>query len=244
MTWTLLNTRPAHQARPTTEAARALGYEVIECPTQYIACMPARKPNAEVWVFTSANAVRCYLEQQHGLPRGRLIAIGPQTAETLKKGAKGGSPLIFEIPKNFNSENVLKMRVFDPKKAAAGQKVAIVKGKGGRTLLKEALWQRGWAVEEMEVYRRVGRALCEGWAQFRKAQKPLVLAMSVEAIEALLVRVPEADKPWLLAQPVLCLSERIAAALAKKGWQGPRHIAPTSDGTGMIKALETLRDHL
>lgn len=239
MSWTLLNTRPAHQARPITEAAKAAGMTVIECPTLYISCMPFRVPAAQVWVFTSPNAVRCYLEQQKRLPEGRIIAIGPTTAETLSRAGKG-IPLIFEIPKNFNSEHVLKMRVFDPKNAAAGQKVAIIKGKGGRKLLKEALWERGWAVEEVEVYRRVRRRLCDGWAAFRQAEQPLLLAMSVEAVEALLAALPESDRHWLMQVPVAALSARISQALHEKGWQGPVHVAPSSDGDGMAQLLTTL----
>jgi uroporphyrinogen-III synthase len=158
----------------------------------------------------------------------------------LRKAAKGGSSLFFELPKNFTSENVLKMRVLDPKNAAAGQKVAIVKGKGGRTLLKEALWARGWGVEEVEVYRRVRRARCEGWEQFRKAQKPLVLAMSVEAIEALQGALDKESSQWIKQQPVVALSERIEMALREQGWQAPIHVAEQSDGSGMINLLQQL----
>ncbi len=241
MSRTLLNTRPAHQARAITEAARSQGYTVIECPTLYISCMPFRMPAAQVWVFTSPNAVRCYLEQQKRLPEGRLIAIGPTTAETLRRASKG-VPLIFEIPKHFNSENVLKMRVFDPKNAAAGQKVAIIKGKGGRQLLREALWERGWTVEEIETYRRVRRRLCDGWQAFRQSEHPLVLAMSVEAVEALLAAVPQTDREWLMEQPVAALSARIADTLKNRGWRGTCHVAPRSDGEGMIELLHMLRD--
>ncbi len=239
MSWTLLNTRPAHQARAITEAARGAGMAVIECPTLYISCMPFRQPAAQVWVFTSPNAVRCYLEQQKRLPEGRLVAIGPTTAETLKRAGRG-VPLIFEIPKNFNSEHVLKMRVFDPKNAAAGQKVAIIKGKGGRQLLQEALWERGWVVEAVEVYRRVRRRLCEGWSAFRQADKPLLLAMSVEAVDALLAALSEPDRVWIKQVPIAALSERIAKALREKGFQGSIHVAPRSDGEGMAQLLTSL----
>ncbi len=242
MPYTLLNTRPAHQARVLTEAAQALGYVVIECPALHIHCQPFRQPDAQVWIFTSANAVRCYLAQQKQLPAGQLIAIGPQTAEALHQASQKGSPPFFSLPKNFDSENVLKMPVFAPENAKSGQKVAIVKGKGGRNVLKVSLQTQGWAVDEVIVYRREACGLCPLWSQFRRAKQPLVLAMSVESVEALLARLDAADRAWLMAQPLACLSVRIAETLRNMGWQGQCHIAPSSDRAGMINLLQTLSD--
>ncbi len=240
MNWTLLNTRPAHQAAALTEAARALGYRVLECPTLEIACLPFRLPRAEVWVFTSPNAVRCFHAQQPMLPRGRLIAIGPATAQALQALAGEGGPRLFSIPKNFTSENLLQMRVFDPQNAAAGQKVAIIKGEGGRTLLKETLQQRGWAVEDVIVYRRVRRSLCPAWRDFQQAERPLVLAMSVESVQALLPPLSPSERRWLQQQPVAALSPRIAEALREQGWTGPIHVAAQQDASGMIELLQQL----
>ena len=239
MSWTLLNTRPAHQARTVTEAARAVGMAVIACPTLSIRCLPFPTVAAQCWVFTSVNAVRCYLAQESHLPQGRLIAIGPATAEALQQAEKEVPP-IFSLPKNFNSEEVLEMPIFDPKNGPSGQTVAIVKGEGGRTLLQKSLSARGWAVEVVTVYRRVRRRLCEGWTMFRQAPQPLLLAMSVEAVEALLAAVPEVDRHWLMRVPVAALSGRIGQALQAKGWQGPVYVAPRSDGDGMIQLLTTL----
>ncbi len=235
MSWTLLNTRPAHQARPLTEAARSLGYEVIECPTLYIACLPCRQPVADIWIFTSVNAVRCWMEQHHRLPRGRLIAIGPRTAELLEK--HGASP-IFALPREFRSESVLKMALFDPKKRPEGEAVAIVKGEGGRTLLRDALRQRGWNVQEVACYRRVRRPLCAGWEAFRQAHRPLVLAMSMETVEALEAALPEPERVWLHQLPVLALSTRIAETLQARGWRGEVAVAKQQDTSGMISLLE------
>ena len=240
MSWTLLNTRPAHQAAALSEAARALGYRVLQCPTLEIACLPFRLPQARVWVFTSPNAVRCFHAQQPHLPEGQLVAIGPATADALQALAQGGGPRLFSIPKNFTSENLLRMHLFDPKQAAAGQKVAIIKGEGGRTLLKETLLQRGWSVDEVIVYRRVRRGLCPAWRDFQQADRPLLLAMSVESVQALLSPLSDSERHWLKAQPVAALSSRIAEALRAQGWHGPLHVAAQQDASGMIALLQQL----
>jgi len=240
MSWTLLNTRPAHQAAELSEAAKALGYRVLACPTLDIACLPFVLPRAEVWVFTSTNAVRCFHAQQPALPRGRIVAIGPATAAALQSLPGEGGPRLFSIPKKFTSEDVLKMPAFALKNAAAGQKVALIKGEGGRTLLKDTLQRRGWAVEEVVVYRRVRRGLCPAWCEFRQARQPLVLAMSVESVEALLPPLSPSERRWLKAQAVAALSPRIAETLSEKGWTGHFHVAGRQDASGMIALLQQL----
>jgi len=100
-------------------------------------------------IFLSEQAVL------HGLPRfspgnARVLAVGARTAGVL---AAAGHPAV--QPARADSEGLLTLPVLA---AVAGQRILLVCGEGGRTLLADELIARGARVERFVCYRRQARA--------------------------------------------------------------------------------------
>jgi uroporphyrinogen-III synthase len=107
--------------------------------------------SADWLIFTSANAVSHALALRADLlarSSARIAAVGAATARAL---AMAGHAADLVPASDYRSESLL----HDPALAApAGQRVVIVRGVGGRTLLGDSLRQRGAQVDYAEVYQR------------------------------------------------------------------------------------------
>ena len=110
-------------------------------------------PHYDQIIFISANAVNFAFEVlDHRLlntKQTQLACVGQQTANTL---AKQGYLDILHPKFDFSSEGLLSLSAF---KAVQGQRILIVRGKGGRELLKQTLEQRGAQVDYLECYQRL-----------------------------------------------------------------------------------------
>lgn len=150
-------------------------------------------------IFISGNAVLCakdyfaFQQKQHNsslnktqnywktLLQSPLFAIGAQTASTLDKElvkVAVQNKVIF--PQQMNSEGFLAL---DELASIAGQSWLIVKGIGGRPMLKKGLQQLGAKVSELEVYQRklpdlIAQKQIESYNQLN----PLWIVTSVQAV--------------------------------------------------------------
>jgi len=156
----VLVTRPAPQAKQLCEQLTAEGFrpicyptiatQAVDEPTQATAILQASH-DADYLIFVSANAVlqaNLLLNSQWPKNDASVVAIGPKTAEALKKI---DLPVTISADKPFSSEQLLE-KFPDELKA---KKALIIKGEGGRTLLAEQLQQRGMNVSTVDVYKRV-----------------------------------------------------------------------------------------
>lgn len=136
-------------------------------------------------IFVSTNAVRASLTDPLWLayrsPETRIAAIGDATRNALE--AQGVS--VDLTPARFNSESLLE----DSRLSEIhGQRILIVRGEGGRELLRESLTARGAEVFVAELYRRAPIALDAveaQWSQSPGFMPDIILITSGEALSHL-----------------------------------------------------------
>jgi len=135
--------------------------------------MPLARSRFSGIIFISPNAVTHTVNQLSKsewkqLIKSPLYAIGSRTSEVLKNIC---SDVLIQTPKNMNSEGLLAMSALSN---VAQQRWLIVKGLGGREILKDTLIQRGAEVVELCTYQRNMPDI--------KLSKKIVLALQKKSI--------------------------------------------------------------
>jgi uroporphyrinogen-III synthase len=238
-------TRPAAQADPMARAIEAEGAEALLLPSLRIeslrldeAARAAADPDRyDDLVYTSVNAVDSALAQ---LPRpraARLFAVGSATRAAL--AAHGLDAIAPDGAGAANSEGLLAL----PELAApTGRRILILRGVGGRELLRDTLRARGAEVACAELYRRAPAppdlAVLARIAALRRAGRSCVLAVSsVESLDGLLAGIGAHWRAELLALPLLVPGSRVAAAAAARGHSGPAILAASAELPAQLDRL-------
>lgn len=247
----VLVTRPAHQAMPLCRLIEAHGGIAICWPTLCIVA-PADVASAtdrlrhladyHLVIFASVNAVEHSWPtiQQSGLPKQvQIAAIGAATAAAL---AAHGMHHCLRPAHGFTSETLLALPRFQN---LHRQRILIVRGSGGRTLLRDTLMQRGAQVDCAEVYRRampevdaaLRQALLDNWEQRIGA----VLITSGESLQNLFAMLGTAGQPYIRSTPLVVVSARIQYAAAQQGCRHIRLAREASDDALLAALLDLMR---
>ena len=240
---TVVVTRPARQAGPFVAMLRDAGADAILLPAIEIepieldaASRAGLAPDNFDWaVYTSANAVERSLQQLPRPSRARVAAIGRATARALDEhGIRADA-----VPQDgSDSEGLLALEPFADLR---GQRILIVKGAGGRTLLRDELARRGAEVVLCEVYRRQPAAAdptaLEALRSASGRARLIVAVTSGEVLGALLDAAPDGRLPRLRDAALLVPGERVAALARGLGWRGPLIVAPSAEDGVMFAAL-------
>jgi uroporphyrinogen-III synthase len=239
---TLVVTRPAAQAGPFIQLATAAGAACVAFPTLEIEPVAAdaatlsrlRDGDWDWAIFTSTNAVECGWAALAATRVARVAAVGRATARALE--ARGRQ--VDARPESANSEGLLALPGFAD---MAGRRVLVVKGSGGRDLLRRELVARGAEVLELDVYRRrLARpeaAALQALHGALGAQGTWVAVTSAEVLEALLQLVTPQAQAALVKSALLVPGERVAATARRLGWRGPVVASPTAEDATMLEAL-------
>jgi uroporphyrinogen-III synthase len=213
----VLVTRPEHQADALCELIEADGGKAIRFPVLEIVEPESlstvqqqidRLHEFDIVIFISPNAVQRavnLVRSQRQFPESlQLAAVGRASAKALKK--MGLEADIFPTTR-FNSEALLEMPQLQ---AMAGKRILIFRGEGGREVLAETLKQRGAEVEYAEVYRRIKPSgdvslLMRAWA---RGDIDIVTVTSNEGLSNLYDMLGQLGRRWLLATPLVVISER------------------------------------
>jgi len=215
-------TRPLHQSDNLKAKLAAAGAKVLSFPLLEI--VSARDParvraklqnldRFDLVIFVSANAVEQSLKvlSVEDLSRQKIAAVGKKTAQYLYE--KGLDASI--SPKSiFNSEALLALP--EIKKLGQGDKVAIVRGEGGRDYLKEQLEAQGVDVDYINVYRRRCPQSSLDELCLANQQQPLdvIMLTSVQSATNLFdLQSGGVDNAWLSKVTLLVGSERIKSKL-------------------------------
>ena len=183
----VLVTRAASQAGGLTAHLRCLGAEVVELPVIGVQPLVFDPPQGHYdWVlFTSANAVACFLDRA-AMPEGvRAAAIGPATDGALRSRGIDVA-LVAEVSTGEGLAAALESIPVE------GKRMLIPRAESAREVLESALKARGAEVVILPVYRNV---VPEGLAEAAKAlfegpSKPdWVTLMSPSAVKNLLAAV-------------------------------------------------------
>jgi uroporphyrinogen-III synthase len=210
---------------------RSAGYQVVTAPVLDIEALADPSPPGPFdWViFLSEHAVH------HGLPAlvasgclsgAQILAVGSRTAVVLEH-----SGWTAEVPQEATSEGLLALPRLQ---RLAGQRILLVAGVGGRSLLEQTLTERGAAVLRFECYRRAAAA----------ALDPAVLACDV-IVAASADGLTRAAELWLGAGgradvPVLVPSARVARRGVEVGLQS-LHDCGGADSRAWLAGLERLQ---
>ncbi len=258
--FTLLNTRPSHQAAALSNAVQKQGGQVILCPTIEIKWCTFKNAVIDLSsgidkiIFISANAVQGFLNSPFysdylkaltsPAASVTLYAIGRATQQY---GIAHQLPLTILSKTEFDSESLLAHPVMQSVNQAS---ILIVKGQGGRTLLEETLKERGAKVQSLEVYQRIAAPFCgSSWLKFRASPAPILLITSIESIQNLLKNIIEFDadyaqlthSKWSFLVATVVFSERIKAFMSDQGWRGTILVVSSQSNAGIIDTLLTMK---
>ncbi|RRQ21866.1 uroporphyrinogen-III synthase [Thiohalobacter thiocyanaticus] len=154
--WRVLVTRPEAQAGALCEQLAAAGAEPVPFPVMEIRYLdrvdwPAPLESFDYALFVSVNAVAAWRAQAGGRPwpaAVRTLAIGRRTAAAM---AAAGIPAGLAAPSPHTSEALLALPDLQ---RLTDCSIVILRGRGGRELIRDTLRERGARVECVELYER------------------------------------------------------------------------------------------
>jgi uroporphyrinogen-III synthase len=234
---TILITRPVGQHQAFAARCSELGLRIAHLPC--LAIEPLRDvqlsatllENTDCVLFTSKNAV-LHAHQQRPLPWPvtRVNAIGPATTAAL---AAFNQPVDLKPKPPFTSESYLQQLESLPP-----QKLLIIKGLGGRTLISNRLSALGWCVQGVDVYQRCLPVFSQkNVASLLEDSPPkLISTTSNEALENLKIL---AYEHWdtLIKLPIIVNSERTAALAQSMGFEQPALVAKSAGDEGQLEQV-------
>lgn len=234
---TVLVTRPAAQSGELCKLIQHAGGEALALPA--IDIEPLQVEPAEpcdLAIFASVNAVAHGAHLVADAPRPRIAAIGKATAAALKAV---DVPVDIVPASGFTSESLLSHPDLN---LAPGSRVLIVRGVGGRQLMRETFTQQGMQVRTREVYRRVLPAvdpahLAAIEARWRDGEIDAVTVTSVETLNNLHALLSEAGRELLHATLLVVSSPRIRDAAHAAGCQGEILVAASAEDAATVGAL-------
>jgi len=220
----ILVTRPRAQSAALASLIGEAGGEAILFPAIEIAdpidAGPARARLGRLesfdWaIFISANAAErgLALLGRSWPGKVRAAAVGAGTRRLL---LEHGVPDVIAPKGRADSEALLAMPEFD---TVRGQRVAIIRGEGGREILRDELQARGASVEYVECYRRVLPQADPGplLSQWVRGEVHAVTVNSAEALSNLLAVVGEAGASRVRSAPLFVPHPRVGDEAQRQG---------------------------
>jgi uroporphyrinogen-III synthase len=219
-------TRPAGQAAHMAALIRAAGgepllyaaLEIFEAadPGPALALID-RLETFDLAIFISANAVDkglALVRSRRDWPPGlRVATVGPGSARALQRH---GFAAVIAPAERYDSEGLLALPELQ---RAAGKRVLIFRGEGGRELLGDTLAARGAAVEYAQCYRR-GRPHADPTPLLARCARRELDAFTVTSSQGLAnlhAMLGEAGRGCLQDTPLFVPHERIAAVARALG---------------------------
>lgn len=257
--FTLLNTRPVHQAEALSRGVRAMNGEVLNCPTieiQWVGEASISQAFSQIpeqidkIIFTSVNAVQGFVKSP--FCQNMLLALTAKPSQTYfyaigkatkLKGLEAGLPLKTLSQISFDSESLLEHPTM---KAVKGESILIIKGQAGRSLMMDSFQERGARVSALDVYKRVAAPLCiKSWLKFTQSIHPILLITSVESFESLCsalitfdAHYGNMDDPiWSFLHNTIVFSQRIKQHLRARGWQPKISVVVQQSNDGTLQCI-------
>lgn len=240
----VLITRPAGKADNLLAGLDELAISYVYQPLITTQLMPLRNrdvqhlQSAELIIFVSVSAVTC-LEQQFDLTSltQPLLAVGATTASALERSC--GHPVV--APLDQRSEGVLALPQLQD---VANRDIVIIRGNGGRELIKQGLLARGAKVSYVQSYKRVplpldGQRLSDQW---RAQQIQCIVVTSNEILSLLLTSLPDVALPWLQQRQWIMVSQRMAETAVAMGIPATNIVlAASANDQALLDAICQLR---
>lgn len=239
---TILVTRPQPQANALAAGIGELGGEPIIFPTIAIEPIDAViSPEAhDLVIFVSVHAVEHGARLIHKTPATRIAAIGRATAAAL---SAANLPADIVPDAGFTSEALL---AHPSLQVTPGQRALIVRGEGGREMLRESLTTQGLTVNTLEVYRRVKPEVpTEKLAalELRWIEEGIdaVTATSLETYTNLADMLPDRARDLLSNTSLVAPSHRIIDAARETGWNAEGLVSGSAEDAAILGTLARWR---
>jgi uroporphyrinogen-III synthase len=242
----ILITRPTHQSRGWREQLETAGAIVDNIPMLAIEAIDSGPELQAVKnrildfdltdhaIFVSQNAVRIGFDWVEDywpqLPKGpRYYAIGATTARALRERGVA----VEAIGDTMDSEALLALPAL---RDIAGQRALIFRGRGGRTLIGEALRERGARVDYCELYRRLLPADAPQQLAAYAQQPDAISVHSGETLANLAQCIGQSGRESLCDTLLVCPSRRVAEQARELGFARVR-AAQNAGDSAMFAAL-------
>lgn len=243
---TVVNTRPAHQAKSLSDLISASSGFVIEFPVIEIA--PTTNPErlqsqlaqlseANLAIFISANAVESGLVALGGpenWPDNVIIAaVGRATAA---KCSALGLNVSLVAPEPYNTEALLTLPELQE---MSSKKVKVFRGEGGRELLANTLRERGAEVEYIESYRRImpNSDPADLYQCWHEKSVLLIVVTSNEALQNLFTMVGEKHRSDLLESTLVVVSQRAISLARELGFNVVPELALNASNEAIMETI-------
>lgn len=233
----VLITRPALQAEGLCKHIVDLGGTVLRLPALSIEVQPVAlsATHYDLLIFISSNAVQHGQAILKAQPQARIAAVGLATAQALQAL---GYRIDVTPEQAGNSEALLA----HPLLMNPPTNILIVRGNGGRELLRDTLTARGSTVDIAEVYTRRpavtdATQLAAVTQQLQAGELDIISITSVETLQALDALFAPDTRQLAHACTLLAGSARIASAARDAGWQGECVIADSPEDVRLVAAL-------
>ncbi len=250
--WHIVILRAFHQSQALYENVLAqkgdpillplLEIESIEPLSQLSTWKNAIK-HADFLLVTSANAAHCApMALMSAIrPSTQKITMGKATTQALKES--GVLDVAYTAKPGSTSESVLE-ESFLQESHVRDKQVVILAGEGGRTVLADTLIERGARVTWIKVYRqkRPELDLRSTLKQWQQQKQFCFVATSSRLLENLLALTPSEDKLWVLACPLIVVSERTSAQAKERGFKAC-FVAKGPHSEEILEALQTMALH-
>ena len=247
----VLVTRPAAQAASLCARIENAGGHASSVPTIVIGppVDPAAAGRAlgaapECLIFISRNAVefaaKLVPDLSALLADREVFAAGEGTRLEL---SRRGATHAVAPDSDTGGDGLLRLDALQAT-AVSGHRVLIVRGEGGRELLREELGRRGANVGYAEVYSRRSpdaAALDEVW---RGARPDIIVTTSNQGLENLVEITGGGLQDALFATPLVVTSPRARLLAAELGFRGPVAAAPAADDAAVLEALMNLAEEI
>jgi uroporphyrinogen-III synthase len=253
----ILVTRPGAQGIELCTQIEAEGGMPIAFPSIEIQAIPGLEPEQLIkdllWsshvIFISRNAVDFCFKLAAGLKEilteKKVFATGAGTSKALhdygvddvvQPSAESGSEGLLADPELSNSY-------------IQGKHVLIVRGTGGRKILKETLRSRNAVVKYADVYtRQLPNIPVERSESIWQQKIPdIIVVTSVEGLKNLIELTPQKFRSRLFSRKLVVMSQRIASHAMDLGFTISPEVAKEQSNHGLMLAirnsLENVNEH-
>lgn len=215
-------TRPAAQADGLCRQLEQAGAEAARLPlftTEPVADIETLAERlrdqltAQLWIFTSRNAVEPAAAALPDVEWPTLLAVGEASAQALREAGHG--PVI--TPAETSSEGLLALPELEPERVV-GRSLLILAGEGGRDVLETELRARGANVHKLALYRRTPVSYQEDRVRSELLVADILLLSSAEAMQRLLELCDDRDRQKLFALPTIVSSARLKQLATQHGF--------------------------
>ncbi len=233
----VLVTRPAPQGRVLADGIITRGGQATFFPTidfiQRDVSAELAQLSAQEWIiFTSPQAVAALNPDVLRKTTSKIAAIGAGTAKAL---TEAGVTVTLYPTAEWNSEGLLALPEFTH---VTHQKIAIIRGVGGRELLDKVLAERGATVLSVIAYERILPKLDAGPVQaaIREHNFDCIVTTSATGVENLLTLIGPDLQKNVLTIPLFVMSERIKMLAEQLGFR-TIVVIQTASNEAIIDAL-------